>query len=528
MKRKNLVMIVIVFALMGLNVSAQQLMFQKTYGGTSNDQGSCVQQTTDGGYIITGWTSSFGAGNWDVYLIKTNPYGDTLWTKTFGGINDDYGFSVMQTTDMGYIIAGSTISFGSGDYDVYLIKTDSIGDTLWTKTYGGTNVDGAYSVQQTTDGGYILVGSTTSFGAGNNDVYLIKTNNSGDTLWTRIYGGTGDDEGYSVKQTTDNGYIIAGYSASFGAGNYDVILIKSDSLGGVLWKKTFGGIDLDEVFSIHQTTDGGYIITGSTYSYGAGNIDIYLIKTNASGDTTFTKTFGGTNNDAGSSVQQTTDGGYVIIGYTSSFGAGGKDVYLIKTNADGDTIWTKTFGGTGDDVGSSVQQTIDGGYILAGRTNSFGSGGNDVYLIKTDANGNSGCNQGNPSTTQGSTTTQTSSPLTKVSSGGIINSTITVTGNGGIITNLCTNAGINLINNSSSLLLSPNPFTSATTLTLQGTYHNPSLFIYNLLGQEVRSIPIGTNTQLTINREQLHSGMYFYKVIDENKEVIGIGKMVIE
>jgi hypothetical protein len=362
---------------------APDTLWTKTFGGSYLDRSWSVQQTTDGGYIITGNTDSFGAGNSDVWLIKTNSVGDTLWTKTFGGSYLDRGWSVQQTTDSGYIIIGYTDSFGAGNGDVWLIKTNSFGDTLWTKTFGGIYSDGGNSVQQTTDGGYIITGYTYSFVSSSSDIWLIKTNSTGDTLWTKTFGGNSSDLGKSVQQTTDGGYIITSFTYSLGAGNSDIWLIKTNSVGDTLWTKTFGGDTVDGSWSVKQTTDGGYIITGFTSSFGAGESDVWLIKTDAVGDTLWTKTFGGNSFDMGNSVQHTTDGGYIIIGYTFSFVTFSYDVWLIKTNTFGNTLWTKTIGGSGNDYGNSVVQTIDGGYIITGYTESFGAGESDVWMIKT-------------------------------------------------------------------------------------------------------------------------------------------------
>ncbi len=385
----------IIFIFVGLLFSISipsfaQIRFQKTFGGSNNDQGYSVQQTTDGGYIIAGITNSFGHGNYDVYLIKTNADGDTLWTKTIGGSNADDAYSVQQTSDDGYIIAGDTKSSGAGDYDVYLIKTNENGATQWTKTFGGIYSDWSSSVQQTNDNGYVVVGTTSSFGNGNGSVYLIKTNINGDTLWTRTIWQGYRTIGNSVQQTSDNGYVIAG-SMRTGAGSIDkVYLIKTNSSGDTLWTKTFGW-GQGTAYTVQQTNDGGYIIGGDLDNFDGQSYNVYLVKTNSNGEELWSKTYGGNDYDYGGSAQQTTDGGYVIVGNTSAFGAGLYDIYLVKTNSNGDTLWTKTFGGTDQEYGSSVQQTTDGGYVITGDTRSsfegINGGSSDVYLIKTDANG---------------------------------------------------------------------------------------------------------------------------------------------
>jgi len=355
-------------------------LWTRTYGGSDYDYSWSVQQTSDGGYIIAGYTKSFGAGGYDFYVVKTDANGDSLWTRTYGGALTDRGRSVQQTTDGGYVIAGETASFGAaGGCDFYLLKTDANGDSLWTRMYGGTDSEKAYSVQQTTDGGYIIAGYSSSR---SNDVYLVKTDANGDALWTSIYGGGDFDLGRSVQQTTDGGYVIAGETASFGAGGCDFWLLKTDANGDTLWTQTYGGSDTDQSWSVQQTSDGGYIVAGYTLSFGAGGYDFYLVRTDANGDSLWTRTYGGTDSDKAFYVQQTTDGGYIVTGVTRSFGAGSDDAYLVKTDANGDILWTRTYGGTEWDYAYSVQQTSDGGYILAGDTDSFGAGVCDVYLIR--------------------------------------------------------------------------------------------------------------------------------------------------
>ena len=362
-----------------------QITFQRTYGGTDGDAGFSVQQTSDSGYIVAGYTYSFGAGGEDVYLIKTDASGDTLWTRTYGGTHDDDGgASVQQTADGGYVVTGQT--YRSDSEWVYVVKADPEGNFRWSRTYGDSWSKQGNSVRQTTDHGCAVAGQAWTAGL-RYQAYLIKTDSVGDTMWTRTFGGTEDEAGYSVQQTTDSGYIIAGCTYSFGADSGDVYLIKTNAGGDTLWTRTFGGAHEDWGNSVQQTSDGGYVVAGYTCSFGAGHADVYLIRTNANGDTLWTRTYGGADYDYGQSVEQTADGGYVIAGYTCSFGAGGADAYLIKTNSNGDTLWTRAFGGPGDDEGCSVQQTFDGGYVVGGFTYSFGAGFEDVYLIKTDSLG---------------------------------------------------------------------------------------------------------------------------------------------
>ena len=309
------------------------------------------------------------------------------FTETFGGEEDDRAYAVQQTTDGGYIIAGRTESFGAGDYDFYLVKTDEEGNEEWYQTFGGEAYDIAYAVQQTTDGGYIIAGSTNSFGAGDYDFYLVKTDGEGNEEWSRTFGGVETDQASSVQQTADGGYIIAGRTESFGAGDWDAYLVKTDEEGNEEWYQTFGGEEYDAVYSVQQTADGGYIIAGYTESFGAGGWDAYLVKTDGEGNEEWYQTFGGEEYDAVYSVQQTADGGYIIAGDTTSFGAGSSDAYLVKTDEEGNEEWYRTFGGVALDAAFSVQQTADGGYIIAGRTESFGAGSNDAYLVKTDGEG---------------------------------------------------------------------------------------------------------------------------------------------
>jgi len=363
-----------------------QITFLKTFGGASYDWGHSVQQTSDGGYIVAGRTNSFGAGGYDFYLIRTDELGNALWTKTIGDTLDDAAGSIQQTLDGGYVIAGSTKSFGAGNWDISLVKTNAGGDVVWSKTYGGAADEGVYTgrcVQQTDDGGYIVAGSTYSYGAGSCDVCLVKTDELGDTLWTKTFGNTSIDDGSSVQQTTDGGYIVTGRTFDT---NYpyrsNVYLIKTDATGNQVWSRTYGNTgDFETGCCARELTDGGYVIAGNAERYGAGGYGAYLIRTDSIGDTLWTRVlFYG---DA-RSVRQTADGNFIVAGKAG--GGSATDVTLTKVGPGGNTIWNRVFFYSGgEDAGIEVEQTTDGGYIVTGFTNSIGF--YEVFLIKTDADG---------------------------------------------------------------------------------------------------------------------------------------------
>lgn len=360
-----------------MHQSIAQTTFYKQYGSGVVQAGigsSCVQQTYDGGYIMTGFIYPSGSDA-QVYLVKTNAIGDTVWTKIIGGMVGFFmGNFVQQTTDSGYVITGI---YEAGE--VYLIRTNSIGDTLWTKHYGNSAIGVAgNSVQQTMDGGFIIVGTISS---NSNDVYLIKTDFMGDTVWTKTFGGSNTDYGNSVQQTTDGGYIIAGETWSNTAGSSDAYLIKTDSTGDTLWTKKYGGTDGEHAKEVRQTLDGGYVFCG-------GNGNIYVVKTDANGGVVWQNSYGGISHDDGFSIKQTPDNGYVIAGqidhYSSALMNYVADACLLKLRANGTQEWNRNFGpllgNPSPSYGTYVSLAFDGGYIMTG-VNQL------AYLIKTDSSG---------------------------------------------------------------------------------------------------------------------------------------------
>lgn len=373
-----------------------QITFQRTYGGTGEDEAFWVQQLSDNGYIVGGRTASMGAGQKDLWIFRLDEHGNMLWQKTYGGAQDEGNCCVRKTSDDGFIIVSDTKSFGAGGGDIWLLKTNASGDTLWSRLYGGSGTEGAGGIYQTPDNGYIFNGTTESFGAGSQDYMVIKIDALGYTQWVKTFGGPDSDYARGFCPTPDGGYLFIGSTKSYGAGNKDIWAIKTNTNGDTQWTRTYGGINADEGFGVAPTRDGGYAIGGMTSSYGLGSYDLYVIKITSTGAVQWTKTYGTPYYELGCFGDTTTDGGYIIsgtVGYTGT----ACDLWLLKLNSSGDTMWTKTFGGTSIDFGWWCKRASDNGYIIVGKTWSYGAGNGDAWVIKTDQSGNVGVEENIPS-----------------------------------------------------------------------------------------------------------------------------------
>lgn len=306
------------------------------------------------------------------------------WERRYNLLGLGSGYSVQQTSDGGYIAAGYALN---PSQDMFLVRTNGLGGTLWTRAHGGAGDESAQAVLQISGGGYAALGSSTSFGAGDADVFLATFDASGNPVADFTYGGPGQDLGYDLQPTLDGGYIVASYTNSSGAGNFDFYLIKLSSGFGVEWSHTYGGSGNDQAYSVKQTSDGGYILAGQSNSFTAGeDNDVYVVKTDVLGDTLWTRTYGGSNEDIANAVDVTADGGYIIAGYSLSFG-GNYDVFAVKTDGLGTAVWQQNYDGGGFDAAYDVLQSTDGGYVMAGWSDSFGGGDVDAYLLKTDTDG---------------------------------------------------------------------------------------------------------------------------------------------
>ena len=425
----NSIFSIISFFMAGLFFSQLQsppaIEWSKNYGGTYPETHADINLTSDGGYIIAGGSKSSNGdttvnyGLFDFWIVKINSVGNIQWQKSLGGSNNEIAYSVQQTSDGGYIVAGETnssngnITQSYGERDMWVVKLDLNGNLVWQKTFGGSGDDVARYIRQTPDGGYIVIGSTSSFdgvvASGNRglgDVWVLKLDNAGNLQWEKTYGGGNIDRGNSIELTSDGGYIMACNSKSNdnqvtgNHGNYDYWIVKINSSGNIQWQKSLGGSNSDEAYSAKQTTDGGYIVLGASISNNGdvtgnhGNYDYWLVKLNSSGNIQWQKSHGGTLYDHGRSVSQTTDGGYILSGYAMPIAMegvtaiGSNDYLVIKTDSTGDAQWQRTFGHLTDDYSNAILQTPDEGYIISGYSDAVtGTTSNyDYWVIKLAGN----------------------------------------------------------------------------------------------------------------------------------------------
>lgn len=368
--------------LMTLPTHRSDVIWDRTFGGNRPDKAYSVQETEDGGFIVAGTTESKGAGRYDAWLFKLRADGTLAWDKTFGGWGWDEARCIRKTSDRGFIVAGFNSSRPAGSWDAWVFKLASDGALVWEKIFGGERLDDrAYSVQQTTDGGYIVCGYTKNMGKGGSDAWVLRLAPDGALVWDRTFGGKGNDLARSILQTTDGGFILTGFTGSKGSGSRDAWILRLSGDGALVWDKTFGGRERDEAYSVEQTGDGGYIVVGYT-SRGDRGPDAWVLKLTANGTLVWDKTFGGTKGDIAYSVVQTPDDGYMVAATTESKGAGRSDGWLLKLAADGALVWDKTFGGKDVDVAYSIQTTRDMGYVVVGWTFSGGFGSIDARILR--------------------------------------------------------------------------------------------------------------------------------------------------
>jgi len=517
MKQKILILLAIsfVFFFSNAQTTPPTIQWQKSLGGNKIDEATSIQQTNDGGYIVAGYSISHDGDitvyhdttYYDYWIVKIDSLSNIQWQKSLGGTGADIANSIEQTNDGGYIVAGYSKS-NDGDVtgnhfyvipcvDYWIVKLDSVGNIQWQKSLGGSSSDYAYSIHQTNDGGYIVAGSTCSTSGdvtayfGNMDYWIVKLDSVGNIKWQKSFGGSGNEEAYSILQTIDGGYIVADGSGSNNGnvtGNHggyeDYWILKLDSIGNIQWNKCLGGTINDYAFSIQITNDGGYIVAGYSNSNNGnvtgnhGAYDCWILKLDTVGNIKWQNSLGGTNSEGAYSIQQTNDGGYVVAGSGSSNDGditenhGSSDYWIVKLDTAGNIQWQKSLGGTLDDRASSIQQTNDGGYIVAGLSYS-----NDGDVFGNHDTSGLTCDYW--------------------------------------IVKLSPTLGIEVHYTISKVSIYPNPTNSNFTIKLPENTKN--ITITNSLGQIVEKRNI--NNQTMQNFEIKNNGMYFVQITTD-KEII--------
>ena len=375
-------------------MSAQVNTWVRAYEGDPRWAALDGLVTDDGGYLLVGATnySHQNTRQEDVYLVKTDAAGEIVWAKTYGGDDFDRGNAVIQADDGGFVVFGETKSSGAGDWDMLLLKVDADGNELWSKTFGGPAQERANAIRQTTDGGTILVGSTKSFGAGGSDLYLIKTDDQGNEVWSQTYGGELDEEGYDVHHTSDGGFFILAQVSRdarlYTDQNPDIFLLKTDGAGNEIWSQVWEEENVEGGHALLPTSDGNYVVVGITSSTGSeSDIDFLFLKIDADGSLIWDEPISDEGAvDYGTGVIETPDGDYLVTGMFSGGGRGA--IPLIKTDGSGQVLWTRNLlEGRGNKAGIRVLPAPDGGYLIIGTTDEYRRAFETV-LIKTDNAGN--------------------------------------------------------------------------------------------------------------------------------------------
>jgi len=472
-KKHRDLLTIMIFILLPLLSGSQstEIEWFKTYGGLYLDEAISIQPAADGGFLAAGYSYNSSTSGSDIYLIKTDSNGELIWQKAYGGSGDDWANCIQPTTDGGYIIAGGSDEPDVEENDVYLIKIDAQGQLLWQRTYGGSGSEEANHIIQTSDGGYFMIGWTNSYGAGQDDIYVLRVDSIGDSLWAKTFGGIFYDKGFSAVETSDGGFLTASGLGYFGYYPIDTYLIRLDANGDTLWTSSVGGSYSDACSSIIKSFDSGYLLAGWTMSFGAGQHDVFVINIDSLGQMLWYKAYGGAYSDVGRSINPTSDGGSIVTGYTTSFGAGSHDLYIIRNDYKGDTLWTRTFGGESSDYGWSAIQSADGGFVAAGWTNSFGAGSKDFLLVKFQ------------------------SELTGMDDG-----------------------SVNMLPNDIRLHQNyPNPFNSSTLISYSVDQRQyVTLKIYELLGREIGTLVDGVKDpglhEIRFDGTDLASGVYLYSL----------------
>ncbi len=446
---------------------SQQIWFEKTYDFGNAERGQCVKQTPDSGYVVAGW-QGIGPFSSKMVIMKTDKHGTLQWSNLIGdGSDDRYAYYITNCANGGYAAVGF-ISGSGFSYDIYVIRLDNNGDTIWTRHYGTPLQERGYCIQETSNHNFVITYASAD------TTGILKIDSVGNLLWWKKYLLYSGASFHNVFELSSGGYLLSGV-VLVGSVYDQGLLMRTDTNGDSIWTKKYGVGGGTQFYEAQETLDGNIIVGGITLAPSVSSYDSYVLKLNYNGDTLWTKRFG-SSNDGCMSIDKCSDGGYIVAG--TLYNNGNDAVFLTKTNSLGDSLWTREFGGP-DAGGNFVRQTYDGGYIITGIKINSDATGVTVCLVKTDSLGN-------------------------------------------------TNVGINeIINHQTTITLSPNPFTSQTILSFSEQQTNTTVLITNLLGEEIKTIPHVHTKQLVIEKGEMKAGIYFVQTIDDAKRICN-KKMVVE
>lgn len=502
-----------------INQSYSQSIFQKNYSSffeynNGGRWGANVLQTADSGFVLTGLNyDTLNTGADDIYFIKTNQWGDTLWTKIYGTSSDDLSYRSILTSDGGYAFCGQS------NQRAILVKTNSVGDTLWTKQYNTNSYSMANSLRQTIDGGFVLAGFY-GLGTFNSAIFLLKTDSGGIIEWSKVFDGGPDlDEANSIFEIPNSGYILSGFTQK--SYQDDIVVVKTDLGGNLVWSKTYGGTGNDIPFCMENTSDGGFVIAGCTSSFNLNNQDIYISKIDSLGNLIWSKDYNKGGLDETYCIARTKNSGFIVSAGVNT--AGKKESLLLKLNVNGDTLWTRVFDTLGI-VPYSVSETYDGGYaVLLTRLNALGT----LSLIKTDSTGNS-CSHRNSTIIKINNNTIIDSVTLAISTPLIVTTSWRPTINSrGNTFSICSPLAIHESTQNNLIIhVNPNPFETQITFTMNSPIQNATFQLFSVIGKEERNISF-SGGQLIVDRGVLSEGIYFYKIISQDKAVAS-GKIIVQ
>ncbi len=535
MKNAKSIVILVLYLFVHLNGSAQN-NFQHLIGGSDHERAQTIFSTFDNGYIVNGASFSFGVGDVDALLIKTDSLGIILWSNAYGTVSYDNSEFAIETIDHGIACTGRSNIQNGFPSSAFMFKTDSSGNLLWSNSFGGLGNDDLVQIIETSDHGLAAVGRSQSTTSGANDILLVRTGANGDTIFTRMYGTTKEEEGLGIIQMPDNGFVIAGRQITFPSGiaTSDGILLRTDSSGNLLWAKFYGDSMWDELSAVRMTPDSGFIITGSTISFGSGEFDILLMKTNSVGDVEWTKIFGGRKTDASYDIHIDPDQSFIMSGYTESLGHShimGNDssnIFLLKTDSTGDILWMQTFGDGLQDEGFRSAQAHDGGYLIPGfTTNYLFTDSTQMLFIKTDNQGHTGCHEQSVQPVDSFIVMPYMDLILNQLSGITFNTLALVrTSFAPDNDDACLFAPVNNQDETRSIKIYPNPFENFLFVITEGSDLSESeIIITDLLGKKI-------HTQKMMNRENiieagsLLNGAYILTL--KSREGLCVSKLIIK